>query len=279
MSSAAERIIFISSQYTIYVIPLFLIAGLIGNSLNLLVFTTSRIFRDKRCAYLLIIISITDTAQLVINLTLRILTDALGVDPTQRSAVWCRVRGFLAQTFALVSVSTISYMAFDQFTSTSYSLRLRSLNTNRFARRFLIIAFCLCLLHGIPVSLFSQIESSRGCNIYNAAYLFYFTYVYFIGLAGLIPVAFSSVFGLLALYNIRHIVRREVNLTRRRLDQQLTAMALLRVITLAVLLLPYLAYRVYFLHQNVKQDDRDKAAIIQLTGAVANSFVILNYAV
>ena len=54
---------------------------------------------------------------------------------------------------------------------------------------------------------------------------------------GLLPIFVSSLFSLLAYRNVRRIVRRQIPMDRRRLDQQLTAMIFMRVIFF-ILLLP-----------------------------------------
>jgi hypothetical protein len=207
------------------------------------------------------------------------LTDAVGVDPIQKSVVWCRIRSFLAQVFFLISVSTICFIAFNQFLSTSYLFYLKNLSTFKLTRQFLSIIICFSILHGIPLLIFMDIHPSSGCNIYNSIYFSYFMYFYFVGLIGLISVTISGIFSLLALYNVRHIIRRQIPIARRRFDHQLTIMSLLRVMCLIILVLPYIIYRIYSLTEPIIQNNPIKLAIISLVGAFANSLVVLNYAV
>ncbi|CAF4861141.1 unnamed protein product, partial [Rotaria sp. Silwood1] len=49
----------------------------------------------------------------------------------------------------------------------------------------------------------------------------------------------------MAFRNVRRIHRQQMSNTRRRLDQQLTAMILARVILFVLCLLPYIAQRFY----------------------------------
>lgn len=274
-----QQIIYISNQYTIYITLILLIIGIIGNSFNLLVFLISKIFHGNPCVFLLIILSIIDICQIVITLSSRILTDALGVDPTSRSIIWCRLRGYIAQTLTLTFMSTICFISFDQFLSTSYLFYLRNLSILKFAHRFLYITICLSLLHGIPLLIIPEIQSTKGCNIYNTEYFSYYMYFYFIGLIGLIPILISGVFSILAFYNINHIVRRQIPIARRRLDQQLTIIALLRTFCCIFLMLPYIIYRIYYYKEASTQNSLMKTAIIHLVGAFANSLIILNCSV
>ncbi|CAF3864178.1 unnamed protein product [Adineta steineri] len=52
-------------------------------------------------------------------------------------------------------------------------------------------------------------------------------------------------FGVIAYHNVRHIVRRQLPVVRRKLDKQITAMVLMRVIAYVCLVSPYNIYRIY----------------------------------
>jgi hypothetical protein len=86
-------------------------------------------------------------------------------------------------------------------------------------------------------------------------------------LAGLLPIVIASFFSLLTFRNIRHVVRPQLSIVRRRLDRQMTAMVLIRVIVYICLVLPYNIYRIYAIHFPI---------IIQ---AIFISFVSLNFMV
>lgn len=57
-------------------------------------------------------------------------------------------------------------------------------------------------------------------------YLAYFCYPIF---CSLLPILITSSFSLLAYRNVHHIVKLQVPIVRRRLNQQLTTMVLIRV--------------------------------------------------
>ncbi|CAF0868503.1 unnamed protein product [Adineta steineri] len=60
-------------------------------------------------------------------------------------------------------------------------------------------------------------------------------------------------FGVIAYYNVRHIVRRQLPIVRRKLDKQITAMVLTRVIAFVCLTLPYNVYRIYAINFPISQ--------------------------
>ncbi len=72
--------------------------GLIGNLLNILVFTNLKIFCHNRCAFYLIVESIVDIAQLsqmFANEIWKLLLN--GMNPTSYSPVWCKLKTMLVQ--------------------------------------------------------------------------------------------------------------------------------------------------------------------------------------
>ncbi|CAF4751072.1 unnamed protein product, partial [Rotaria magnacalcarata] len=64
---------------------------------------------------------------------------------------------------------------------------------------------------------------------------------------------------------------------RRKLDRQLAAMIILRVLFLVATILPYTVQRSYTL-STLADDDLLERAIIQLIGAITFSLFYLNYA-
>ncbi|CAF4045710.1 unnamed protein product [Adineta steineri] len=73
----------------------------------------------------------------------------------------------------------------------------------------------------------------------------YSTFFFYPVLGGFLPIVIASLFSILAYHNVRRIVRRQLPIVRRKLDKQITAMVLMRVIAFVCLVLPYNAYRIY----------------------------------
>ncbi|CAF1158460.1 unnamed protein product [Adineta steineri] len=64
-------------------------------------------------------------------------------------------------------------------------------------------------------------------------------------IVGFLPIVIASSFSVLAYRNVRRIVRRQLPIVRRKLDKQITAMVLIRVIAYVCLVSPYNIYRIY----------------------------------
>ncbi len=79
--------------------------------------------------------------------------------------------------------------------------------------------------------------------------------------------------------NVRRIVRRQLPILRRRLDRQMTAMVLIRVVFFVCLALSYSSYRIYAINSPVSTSQTTEFAIRQLLQAVFGSIATLIYTV
>ncbi|CAF1347400.1 unnamed protein product [Adineta steineri] len=96
-------------------------------------------------------------------------------------------------------------------------------------------------------------------------------------IAGLLPIVIASVFSMLAYHNVRHIVRRQLPIVRRKLDKQITAMVLMRVIAFVCLLLPYITYRIYVINFPTSRSVPLAYAIGRLLQAILLSINNINF--
>ncbi len=279
MSSTENILINISKQFSIYVSFTILFAAIISNILNLAVFTQLTIFRRHQSAFYFIIGSIVDFIQSVITFTFRIFTYGFNIDPSTTSVVWCKMRPTIAQTCAIISAGAVCCAAIDQYLSTNYHGRLRQMSTIKLAHRLMFIIACLALLHSILFLLFYGIVPPIGCAPLNPPFKFYTSFVHFCLVIGLIPISIASTFAILAYFNVRRIIRQQIPVVRRRLDKQLTAMVLVRVILYVSTTLPFIGYQIYQL--NVPPDPNNilRLAIDQLLAAVFYTVYFTNYSV
>ncbi|CAF3182479.1 unnamed protein product [Rotaria sp. Silwood2] len=106
----------------------------------------------------------------------------------------------------------------------------------------------------------------------------YLSCFYYPILSGILPIFIASLFSILAYRNVRRIVRLQMPIVRRQLDQQLTAMVLARIIVFVILTLPYALQRMYIYLPKVGKSNLSRIAIDNLLGRIMSSFFNLNYA-
>jgi hypothetical protein len=278
-SSTAIEILNFSTQYSFYSGYILFAFGIIGNAINILVFTQLKLFRGNRSAFYLIVESISSLFYQFVSFTLTIFTSIYGDDGTGRFPSWCKLRTILAQTAVLTTYSMICCAAADQFFSTNYRLNLREFFTLKVARCVTFTLICLSIIHSIIFAMFFNIQLSVGCVISNEIVLKYATFFAYPVLIGLLPVVIASLFSLLAFQNVRRIVRRQLPIVRRRLDKQMTAMVLIRVIVFVCLALPYTSYRIYAINFPVSRSQPMQFAIRQILSAIFGSVGTLVYTV
>jgi hypothetical protein len=279
MSSTAETILFASEQLAIYGYFAILIAGVIGNVCNILVFTCFKLFRRNQCAFYLIVESMSNCALLLIALPFRITEVAFNYDTTRGAVVWCKLKSMISYTLAIISFSAICFAAIDQFLSTNNQAWLKQMSTLKLAHRLVYGAILIWIIYGSLFLIFFEIQPNSSCAISNVAFARYFSFFHYIILNGIIPVSVSSTFSLLAYLNVRRIVRLRMPVIRRKLDKQLTAMVLADVVFLVATILPSDILRIYTLNVTPNPNDSVQIAVVQLISAIGYALYYMNTSV
>ena len=178
----------------------------------------------------------------------------------------------------LTAFSSICFSTYDQYLSTNHRVHLRAMSSIKLARILTYIAICISLLHSIPFGIFLEIRASL-CTVFNSEMSQYLSYFYYPILTGIIPIFILSLFSILAYRNVRRITRRQMPIVRRRLDRQLTAMVLIRVIIFVILTLPYAIQRMYTFMMKINQSDLFLYALNNLISTITSLLFNLNYSV
>ena len=270
-----DRIQYYVSVYAGYGIVLF---GVIGNTINILLFTQLKLFRKNQSAFYLTVAAIIDSCQLFLTAFVHATAAAFDFDPTRTSLVWCKYRIYLVQLGSVSSATIVCFTAIDQYLSTSHYAQLRQLSNFKSARHLVFGLLVVAALFCIPTPIFQEIRRSN-CAIYNSSYNYYYSFVYFCIIIGLLPVTIASSFSLLSYQNVRRIVRRQIPIVRRRLDRQLTAMILSRVVLFVVTTLPFVIFRTYQVNRSLDQTDAYAVSVDQLFRTVTTVFYNSNSAV
>ncbi|CAF0908180.1 unnamed protein product [Adineta steineri] len=278
-SSVSDEILKFTAQYSLYTGSIMFSFGVIGNVLNVFVFTQLKLFRTNRCAFYITIESIANLIYQLLSITLTILTSIYGDDATGRSLIWCKLRYILGQTCALTTFYMICFSAVDQFFSTNHHFHLRQMCTLKLGRYLSFIFICFAIIHSIALGSSYDIQSILGCALSNYVAVQYSTFFFYSILSGFLPVIIASLFSMLAYHNVRHIVRRQLPIVRRKLDKQITAMVLMRVIAYVCLSSPYNAYRVYSINFPISRSMPVAYAIGRLIQAILLSIFITNYTI
>ncbi|CAF4285811.1 unnamed protein product, partial [Adineta steineri] len=276
-SSVSDGILKIATQYSIYSGSIIIGLGFIGNALNLLVFTQLKLFRTNRCAFYITIESIFNFIYQFVYISLTVLISTYGDDATERFFIWCKLRYILGQTCGLTTFYMICFTAVDQFFSTNHHFHLRQMCTLKLGRYLSLMFICFAIIHSIVLGCSYSIHPTLGCVLSNYVWVQYSTYFFYPVLFGFLPIIIASLFSMLAYHNVRHIVRRQLPIIRRKLDKQITAMVLMRVIAYVCLVVPYNAYRIYSINYPTSRSVPMAYAVGRLLQAILMSINNINF--
>ncbi|UJR19715.1 hypothetical protein I4U23_022849 [Adineta vaga] len=126
-------LIYDAQQFTTYIGFFFLIFSVIGNGINILVFSRTPMYRTNPCAFYFLIGSIDNLLYLLFNIPARILSVSYGIDLTSMSRTGCKLRYYFLITPTLIAMSCSCLATIDQFLVTSKSVSIRILSDIKWA--------------------------------------------------------------------------------------------------------------------------------------------------
>ena len=267
-------LMYATEQTAIFLAVFLIIIGIVGNSINILVFSSIRSYRSSPSRFYFLIASIFNLLYVSINLTTRLLITGYGVDLTRTSLPWCKMRTFFIYTLSTVSI-TCSYLAtIDQFFLTSQNMSLRRLSNIKWTYRIVSIVVLFWCIHGIAISTCFDISPvTNTCTNVNAVFANYIP-IYLLGVCTVGPMLIMSLFGYLTYRNI-HKTRA---LRRQRTDRQLTRMALMYIVFSSTIL-PYTVYIIYQLITSSTTKDPNQLSVENFIYSVCTVFSYTYYCV
>ncbi|CAF0728923.1 unnamed protein product [Adineta steineri] len=249
--STHEILIFATRQVNIYFGLSIMILGVIGGIFNIIIFTTLKTFRETTCAFYLTAVSVVNIIQLLTALFVRVLSDGFSTDIRKTSWV-CKIQIYISVCCNLVSTTYVCLATIDQFLSMSHYRRFSNL---RFAQRCIFITGIFWGLYS-TCSLIYWDAPFGICMIINSNFAMYVNRFQLPILYGALPLTTMITFSLLAFYNARTLISRQINIVRLSRDRQLTVMTLVHVVFVTITTLPYIIYFIYSLNQTTNEREQ-----------------------
>ena len=276
--SAVLPLSLVSQHLVTYVGIFFFAIGIIGGPLVLLVFLSLRTFRQSSCAFYLTIMSVVNSIHLFTGLLTFIMINGFGINWSNISIVYCKLRAFYIQLCVLMSFTCMCLAVIDQFLATCSNPIWHQWNNIKTARYLIFGVATFTVLYGIPYVIYfnhivSPFTSEIACTITNVIYQRYITVFHTPLLVSALPLLIMSIFGILAYYNVKQIAYRAVPLVRRELDKQLTKMVLVQVFADVLALLPNFILLCYSSIRNLPSGSE---AAVEL-GLINNILIVFYY--
>jgi hypothetical protein len=151
---------YIGQQIIIYGGSFLIVTGVIGNGINILVFSSVRTYRTVPCTFYFLITSICNMVCIILNLTSFILNVGFSIDLTRMSTSWCKMQAFFVNVISLTSLTCSCLATIDQFFVTSQNANFRRLSNIKWAHRIVFIVVIVWLLYATPILVFLQYFTS-----------------------------------------------------------------------------------------------------------------------
>ena len=237
----------ISLGFSRYFLSLMLLLGIIGLSLNTLIYTRKAL-RNNSCVQYFLASTIANYFVVFFVLPSRILSDGFAIDPGTYNLGYCKLRFFTYFTGKSLASWFIVLACFDRKMSSSRNARFRSFSRPAVARWMILgmtIALCVYFSH----VLVTYTIEKKACNPITGIYRFFNDSLYVIGYS-LTPPILMLIFGSLTIRDMKRLGRvaaqtakRQSMITKR--DRGLMLMLLLEVILTTLTAIPHAVQKLY----------------------------------
>jgi hypothetical protein len=112
-SDIVDSLRYATQQSIIYIGFVAVVSGVVGNILNIIIFTSLKTFRETSCAFYLTIASAVNIAQVLNGLMARIFITGYHIDLTQTSLFLCKIRSYIWTNCVLFWLTCLCFAAID----------------------------------------------------------------------------------------------------------------------------------------------------------------------
>lgn len=233
--------IFVNRQCIISLGLIIFTAGIIGNTINIIVFARVRNYRTRPATFYYLIDSTQNILIMLIIVAPRIAYDGFALQLGSTSDTWCKIRRYSSGTLSLISSIYLFLATIDQFFVTSSNVRIRNLSNIKWAHRIIVIVTVTGCLYGIPYFVFGGLfPDTTVCSYPNKVFRVYVPLFIFIVLTVSVSIVLVT-FGSLAYRNIQ----QTTTLADHGAQKQVTRMICMQVIVVVLFQTPYTIYNIY----------------------------------
>ncbi|CAF1263874.1 unnamed protein product [Adineta steineri] len=235
-----DSLISLGAQLTRITLPMIIIMGVVGNSLNIAVLLRP-VFYSHACSRYLLAASINSVIYSSVVLIYQLLVTGYQLDPSTISVMICKVMTYVFHVTAYISPYNIVFASMERYFSSSTSVYLRNFSSIRISRWIIGCIVGFFVLFGINtfVLITANPNDGLGCQIpdgkiYNQIYVVTQAMLY-----AIIAPFLMGLFGYLTMRNLKQVRVTPVVVSKhRRTERQLIRMLLLQVSIYIMLNLP-----------------------------------------
>ena len=251
--------------------------GLIGNTLNLIVFLR-KTFRSNPCSIYFIVYSLNNYLVLTIGLLVRSLTNGFLLPLENDILLWCKIRRYLTHINYLFSSSLLTMASINRYARVRQAQLTKNnhlyvlMCTHRTTGIIIAVLLIFCLLINLHIPFLFEIDQGL-CYARPGLYRSLFD-IFFLLFYGLCPILIMTVTNVATIIEIRHI-RCLVHPTISRKEFYFIALVIVHSILNAILTLPYIINK--FISYQFVSSSPTKSFI--LGSAIAHLAFFMNHGV
>jgi hypothetical protein len=230
----------IGTQLLRATLPVIIIIGVVGNSLNIAVLIRPALYRYSCSRYFLALAS-NNLFYSGIIFTYHLLASGYQINPSNYSVISCKIITYILTLSSFLSPYLIVCASIDRYCASSINANLRKFSNIKVARWAILFVIIVIMLFYINTIILIELRSTNafGCYIqadttYKKIYPIMEAVVF-----AIIPPSLMVLFGMLTIYNIKQVHVIPAAMSRhRRTENQLAGMLLLQAGAYIVLTVP-----------------------------------------
>ena len=185
-----------------YLIIISFIAGVIGNSLQFVIFSRKK-FSKFSSRNLYRVLAVQDNCFIIYNIFYES-ANYFKIDYNQFSIIWCKIDNFIAFSFCPISGWIIALISIDKYISICYS-RKEIFRNRKFQVFILSMVYLFNIFYSIPMTVFTEfITQNKSSNLSSETKCFVPTFLWIMNLLNLalFPFALMLTFSMLLIATI-----------------------------------------------------------------------------
>ncbi|CAF1438488.1 unnamed protein product [Adineta ricciae] len=280
MSSLNDKLLFAQQQLTQYIFSSYLIFGMTGCSLNIILLSRRRFQTVSCCVYFIM-----SSIAMLIALPMGVGTYVYALrhdDPYTTNQAFCKLRTYALQSMTMIYRWCITAACVDRCMLISTNVRLRNFASVRIAQRVIVLIVIIWSTLPIQVLALIDLRDDRCGVLYNLGLSLYFSF-YTITAGSILPVSIMIICAVLIFRNLemrrqhRHqlAVNQYDRLDRKR-DRQAFIMLLFQAVVFLITQTPLML--LFFCNAamiHVTNKSADQVAIERFTAFMADMILYL----
>ncbi|CAF0761371.1 unnamed protein product [Adineta steineri] len=228
----------ISTKITQIVLPMIIVAGVVGNSLNIIILNRPNL-RNHACSKYFLALASNNViySSFIIDY---FLSNGFNINGQIVSNALCKILQYIGSVCAFLSPYFIILATIDRFFASSSNVTLRRFSNIVVAKYFiLIVVSCSLLLYINTLVSYELYDDGYGCALRSKTIFNQVLLLVQVLLFAAVPPVLMLIFGFLTIYNItRSRVLQQVTRSYRRTEGQLIRMLFFQVVIYILLNIP-----------------------------------------